>query len=601
MKQSNHMIENRLKRAIESSVPNVLPGLLEQIKEKEELSLMNQTKETSKVIPLPEQKKRPALRWQRALIPIAAAFILLIGGWLAYANLATQAIIGFDVNPSVELSVNRSEKILQVNPRNEEGEAVIGSMQLKGVDLDVAVNALIGSMVKNGYIDDIKNSILITVDSRDTAQGVRLQKRLSDEVSELLSGFSLQGAVLSQTSRADRHYKELAEEHGISPGKAALIEQLVKSDPTIGFTDVASLSINDINLLISARQADLEGVNLTGTASRKAYIGEEKAKLIALEHAGLSEKDVSKLEVELDFDDGRMIYEVEFNRGTVSYDYEIDAKNGQILEFKSKDKGGATTPTDKPGQYIGGREAEAIALTHAGLSRDKIRKLETELESEKGKVFYEVEFEHSGYEYEYEIDAVTGKILDVEVEKIKGGGGSTQPTTSARTSKATTQATTRQTTAGQIGVTKAEDIAFKHAGLKRSQVKKLETELEREGGRLIYEVEFEYDGYEYEYEIDAQSGKILDVEIEKIKSKSSSRPAPTSAAKDQMIGRDQAGQIALKKAGLTRAQVSQFEIELKDKKTPPYYEVEFKYQGYEYEYEIHALTGEILEEEIERD
>ena len=132
-------------------------------------------------------------------------------------------------------------------------------------------------------------------------------------------------------------------------------------------------------------------------------------------------------------------------------------------------------------------------------------------------------------------------------------------------------------------------------------MKKLETELEREGGRLIYEVEFEYDGYEYEYEIDAQSGKILDVKIEKIKSKSSSSPAPTSAAKDQMIGRDQAGQIALKKAGLTRAQVSQFEIELKDKKTPPYYEVEFKYQGYEYEYEIHALTGEILEEEIERD
>ena len=130
MKQSNHMIENRLKRAIESSVPHVLPGLLEQIKEKEELSLMTQTKETSKVMPLPEQKKRLALRWQRALVPIAAAFVLLIGSWLAYANLATQAINCFDVKTSVELSVNRSEKILQVNPRNEEVEAVIGSMQL---------------------------------------------------------------------------------------------------------------------------------------------------------------------------------------------------------------------------------------------------------------------------------------------------------------------------------------------------------------------------------------------------------------------------------------------------------------------------------------
>lgn len=62
-------------------------------------------------------------------------------------------------------------------------------------------------------------------------------------------------------------------------------------------------------------------------------IGEDKAKEIALEHAGLKESDVSHIFVELDFDDGILRYEVDFHQGQYEYDYDIDAKTGKILSY----------------------------------------------------------------------------------------------------------------------------------------------------------------------------------------------------------------------------------------------------------------------------
>lgn len=504
MKESNRMIENRLKRAIESSVPDLLPALLSQIEQEEELKTMDTGNEKARVMPLTAKREGPARPWRRVLAPVAAAMILLAGAWFGYATYATQAVIAFDVNPSVELSVNQREKIVRVKPQNEKGETLVGDMKLKGVDLDVAVNALIGAMVRNGYISEIKNSILITVDSRNPERGARLQKHLSDEVSELLRGFSLQAAILSQTSRSDRHFRELAAQYGISPGKAALIERLVKQDPAIRFADAARLSINDIKLLLDSRQQALEGVQTVGRASRKEYIGEDRAKAIALEHAGVTEKEVRKLEVELDYDDGRMIYEVEFYLGTSEYEYEIDARSGLILEFKSVDKGGTVTPPAQAGHYIGRDKAEEIALAHAGLKPGDVRKLETELEVKQSRAYYEVEFEHENRKYEYEIEAETGLILEVEIELIQKGSGTTgTPATQGA-----------QSQSQYIGAGRAEEIALNHAGLKRSQVHSFEIELKDRKSPPYYEVEFKFEGYEYEYEIHAVNGKILEYEKE---------------------------------------------------------------------------------------
>ena len=61
-------------------------------------------------------------------------------------------------------------------------------------------------------------------------------------------------------------------------------------------------------------------------------IGLEKAKEIALKHAGLKKSEVTKLKAERDRDDGIVKYEVEFEKGRMEYDYEINAETGKILK-----------------------------------------------------------------------------------------------------------------------------------------------------------------------------------------------------------------------------------------------------------------------------
>ena len=93
-----------------------------------------------------------------------------------YQNHRVDSVIGIDVNPSIELSVNRNEKVLQANPLNEDAETILDDMNLKNVDLDIAVNALIGSMVRNGYLDELDNAILVTVSNENEKKASSLRQ-----------------------------------------------------------------------------------------------------------------------------------------------------------------------------------------------------------------------------------------------------------------------------------------------------------------------------------------------------------------------------------------------------------------------------------------
>ena len=72
-----------------------------------------------------------------------------------------------------------------------------------------------------------------------------------------------------------------------------------------------------------------------------------------------------------------------------------------------------TSPTDNVTSktLITAAKAKEIALVHAGLKENQIFDFDIELDREHGAVYYEIDFETKGYEYEYDIDATTGKII----------------------------------------------------------------------------------------------------------------------------------------------------------------------------------------------
>ncbi|MDR1020593.1 MAG: PepSY domain-containing protein [Synergistaceae bacterium] len=153
-------------------------------------------------------------------------------------------------------------------------------------------------------------------------------------------------------------------------------------------------------------------------AASAAYIGGTEAKSIAFQHAGLSEKEISAVSVKQYEKRGIRLYDITFSGGGVKYNYEIDAVSGEIVEYERRNEGRAIQRTDDSSQgYIGFEKAKSIALVHANVPENEIRKYEAELDRHHGgRAVYEIEFDHDRTEYEYDIDAETGEIVRWESE-----------------------------------------------------------------------------------------------------------------------------------------------------------------------------------------
>lgn len=272
-------INNKIKEAFSHAAPDILDSVLSDCSQKK-----------GTVIYMTENGK--SKRRMRLIIGIAACLLLLLGGFAGYRvydlNYAVDSTVSLDVNPSIEIKVNQKERILDVTPLNEDGKKVIGDMDFKGSSIDVTVNALIGSMLKNGYLNELANSVLISVDNKNTAKGSQLQARLTDEVGAMLQTESFTGSVLSQTISNSQSLSAATEKYGITEGKAQLINEILKKDSRHTFEDLAKLTINELNLLMNSGAYTPDNISSVGSASDKAYIGQEKAKAAAIAHTGLS-------------------------------------------------------------------------------------------------------------------------------------------------------------------------------------------------------------------------------------------------------------------------------------------------------------------------
>ena len=447
-------LEQKLRTALEHAAPDDFQGVLARISPK--------TRTEQAPIPFEAAARKKKRRWA----PLAAAACLALvvaaggGGWYLQNN-TVASVVSLDVNPSVTLNVNSKEKVLSAVPVNEDGGDILAGMDLTGVQLDVAMNAIVGALLTQGYVDELANSILITVEDDDAGRGARLQQELTDQADAILANTSVNGAILSQTIQNSQQLQELSDTYGITTGKAALIQTIVDNGNSLHtFEELVGLSINDLNLLYtslttapaepstgggtsggsasgSGTAETAPAIQSSGQASDSAYIGVEAAKSAAFAHAGLDASQVTTDEVDFDYEDGRMVYELEFYADGAEYEYDIDASTGAVVKFSQE--GGRTQTSSSAGSGgasgnvssgsgsgtaqsgaggtaadIGREAALAAALSPAGVSQDQVYDLEVQRDRDDGRLEYEIEFKTGGWEYEYTINAADGTILDYE-------------------------------------------------------------------------------------------------------------------------------------------------------------------------------------------
>ena len=158
------------------------------------------------------------------------------------------------------------------------------------------------------------------------------------------------------------------------------------------------------------------------------------------------------------------------------------------------------TPNNTSQNKITIDEAKNIALKHANLTEDKVNFVKAKEDTNSTPKKYDIEFTSNNTEYDYEINADTGEIIEFDKD-IDNYNTSNNTTTNATTAKITEQ--------------QAKDIALKHANLTSDKVTFTKTDYETDNGRTKYEIDFYYNNQEYDYEIDAQTGEILSHSIEK--------------------------------------------------------------------------------------
>ena len=468
-------IEERLKTAIEKTAPNDFSGVLSRVSDEKGLPIMT--------------KKKNYRKLMSGAIAACLALAILGGGGTYYSKAyAVSSIVSLDVNPSIELRVNSREKILACNPLNDEAVAILADMDggknLKGVDLGVAVNALIGALVRNGYLDSVSSSILISVEDKNEERAAKLRREVTETVDSVLTANSSGASVLSQTLSKDTNLDSIAKNNNISTGKAALVNQVRALNGSLDLTELAALSVDELK--------DLLEVGAPGMP-----IGKNAAMSAALKDAGIT-TDQARVEVDSDIDENPAHYDVDIDWGGVEYEYKIDAYTGAIIEKKTDSHTGHETivvpPTPEKTSEIGLESAKAIALKHAGVSAENAVFTKSETDHDDGFIEYKFEFIVGNTEYECKVNA-SGTVIKFETETIDHDDHHKE---------------TISTT--DIGEEAAKSTAFKHAGVDAAKVYELEVEHDIDDGRLEYEIEFKCGNIEYEYKIDGATGAILEHE-----------------------------------------------------------------------------------------
>ena len=191
----------------------------------------------------------------------------------------------------------------------------------------------------------------------------------------------------------------------------------VASDNNKNNTESTTQNSNESNVQNSS-ESNTQNNNINNTGE----ISLDKAKEIALSHAGLSSDQVTFVQANKDFDDGIQKYDIEFYCNGKEYDYEINASNGEIIQYDydmeynyipnnntTNNQSNVNTTAN-----ISAERAKEIALSHAGLVSNQVTFKRTELDFDNGIQKYEVEFYYNNREYSYEINANTGDILSYE-------------------------------------------------------------------------------------------------------------------------------------------------------------------------------------------
>ena len=410
-------------------------------------------------------KRKPG--WAKLGTMAACLALVLCTGIATHAirSNATAGTFTMDVNPSVEYTIAKSGAVKSIRSLNSDAENALSDVALGKQSVETALTRTVAAYEACGYMENGEATVLISFDSRLDANA-ELKASLSAEIRNALEQTDAVGTLVFHSELTENaEVAKIAEEFHVSLGRADWI--LTAANKTGLPTDeVARMSLDEL-----LKFQEVSGISSICVSK---FISLEEAKKIALRDAKLDEltQKIVFTREELNRNQGKPCYLLEFYTGTNQYHYQIDAKTGSIIYA---------------GRFITLADAKKIALDDAGVNVKVVFTTEELVAGGIKSPYYYFVFESDSARWTYKIDAVLGVIMDKTCDKII------------------------PLAPEFIGLEKAKQIALRGAGLDEAAQKIVFTreELSRNSGKPCYILEFYTDKCAYSYKVDAVSGEII--------------------------------------------------------------------------------------------
>lgn len=189
------------------------------------------------------------VRRRRRLRPLAAVaclavVVVTLGGWRAYFTPA--AVISVDINPSVELEVNRFDRVLSLEGRNDDGTALAETLNVRFQDYQTALEEVLSSAAVTDCLARGEELSIAVVDLTGNGAG------------EVLSGVEACAAATPGAHCYAADYGDVSDAHscGLSYGKYSAYLALRALDPTVTVEEVQGMTMSEIRARIAALGGD---------------------------------------------------------------------------------------------------------------------------------------------------------------------------------------------------------------------------------------------------------------------------------------------------------------------------------------------------------
>lgn len=339
---NEEIIMKSLANAIQDSTPDILQSL------RAELNIESRSADTP-VMTVSETDRADAYRPVKAkadtsqrqkvrvrstaykVASCAAALIVLFGGVsLVNRTGPAFAVVGLDVNPGIELTIDKNEKVISAVAVNEDGQHILSDLRIEKRNVNSACDEVVEAMMDEGYLTDTSNSVLLSVRADDPDKGREIEREISDNLNGFLEDSEISPAIFGQYVEADDELDKFAGTHGISIGKAWLIRKLSDEEDLSGTAD-SLLGLTTQELVLLGQDRALSTGTSYGTPNTSKYVGTDGALIAALEAAGLSKEEAENVKVNFSCENGSIVYSVGFDANSCIYGFNVDALTGMVM------------------------------------------------------------------------------------------------------------------------------------------------------------------------------------------------------------------------------------------------------------------------------